>query len=197
MPSLSRRVDEHRTNHIIRNFRQLRRGVFGYVSWRSRETMIGDTAALNMSFSATKNTVLAALVATFPCVGFLVFCNGILPVGAMAVLVVRFLSLRDPGALIFVIPLALESALYLFLLNKLAHRLTRVIQRDPKRAMIFMCVFLAACATWSVVPINTFDCMDGHAGTRCSALRMYFGWLRETKPGTSLYSEAKCGDFGW
>jgi len=60
-----------------------------------------------------------------------------------------------------------------------------------------MLLFLAVCAIWTVVPINTFDCMDGHPATRCSALRMYFGWLRETKPGTSLYSEAKCGDFGW
>ena len=150
-----------------------------------------------MSFSATKNTVLAALVATFPCAGFLLFCSGILPVGAMAVLIVRFFSLRDPSGLIFVVPLALESALYLFLLNKLARGVTRIIQRDPQRAMIFIFVFLAACAIWTVVPINTFDCMDGHAVTRCSALRMYFGWLRETKPGTSLYSEAKCGDFGW
>lgn len=150
-----------------------------------------------MSFNTTKNTVLAALVAAFPCFGFLVFCSGFLPVGAMAVLAVRFFSLRDPGGLIFLIPLALESALYLFLLNKLAHRVTRIIQRDPKRAMVFTLVFLAACVAWTVVPINTFDCMDGHPVTRCSALRMYFGWLRETKPGETLYSEAMCGDFGW
>lgn len=57
----------------------------------------------------------------------------------------------------------------------LAYRVTRIIQRDPKRAAAFLLVFLAACVVWTVVPINNFDCMDGHPVTRCSALRMYFG----------------------
>jgi hypothetical protein len=39
--------------------------------------------------------------------------------------------------------------------------------------------------------------MDGHGVKRCSALRMYFGWMRSRAAGTSLYVDARCGDFGW
>jgi hypothetical protein len=31
----------------------------------------------------------------------------------------------------------------------------------------------------------------------CRALRLYFGWLREPGASESLYSGARCGDFGW
>jgi hypothetical protein len=39
--------------------------------------------------------------------------------------------------------------------------------------------------------------LDGHAVKRCTALRMYFGWMQRRAAATSLYVDAQCGDFGW
>jgi hypothetical protein len=150
-----------------------------------------------VSLRPVKNTVLAGLVVAFPCYVFLLFCNGVLPVGAMAILAVRLILKRDPAALILLIPLVLEAAIYLFVLNKLAQRITRHVHRDSSRTRILVLAFLAGSIAWTIVPINAFDCMDGHPLTRCSAFRMYLGWLRQTVPGSTLYQRARCGDFRW
>ena len=65
------------------------------------------------------------------------------------------------------------------------------------RVPLLASALLAGCLVLTALPINAFDCMDGHPVTRCSALRMYFGWTRSRPAGTSLYTEAQCGDFGW
>jgi hypothetical protein len=146
---------------------------------------------------ATKNVILAGLVVALPCFVFLLFCSGFLPVAAMAVLAGRLVESGDPAALVLLIPLILEAGIYLFVLNKVAYVVARYVHRDRRRPRAVLLSLLAGCVAWTVLPVNTFDCMDGHGATRCSALRMYFGWMRSRAPGTSLYVDAQCGDFGW
>ncbi len=145
----------------------------------------------------TKNAILAGLIVAFPCFVFLLFCKGVLPVAAMAILSGRFLATRDLAALTLLVPLVLEAGVYVFILNRLARALARYAHRDARRAGAVLLVVLVACLAWTVLPVNTFDCMDGHRVKRCSALRMYFGWMRGRAAGTSLYTGAQCGDFGW
>jgi hypothetical protein len=164
---------------------------FSYFAGESEGTKISD-----FRVRVTKNAILAAFIVAFPCFVFLLFCSGLLPVAAMAVLAGRFLASRDPAALVFLVPLILEAGIYVFVLNKLAHVVTRYVHRDRRRTGAVLLVVLTGCL-WTVLPVNTFDCMDGHGVKRCSALRMYFGWMRSRAAGTSLYVDARCGDFGW
>jgi len=151
----------------------------------------------SMTAKAAKNAILAGLIVACPCFVFLLFCSGLLPVGAMAVLAGRLVASRDPGALVLLVPLMLEAGIYVFVLNKLAHVVTRYLHPDRPRASAVLLTLLAGCLASTVLPVNTFDCMDGHGVRRCSALRMYFGWTLRRAPGTSLYIDAQCGDFGW
>jgi len=146
---------------------------------------------------ATKNVILAGFIVAFPCFVFMVFCAGFLPVGAMAVLAGGMVDSGDPAVLILLVPLILEAGIYVFLLNKLALFVARYVHRDRRRGGPILIALLAGCLVWAALPVNAFDCMDGHGVTRCSALRMYFGWMRSRPPGTRLYTDARCGDFGW
>jgi hypothetical protein len=145
----------------------------------------------------TKNAILAGFILAFPCLVFLLFCGGFLPVGAMAVLAGRLVASRDPGSIVLLAPLVLEAGIYVFLLNMLARVVARYVDRDRRRAGTMVVTFWLGCLVWSALPVNTFDCMDGHPAQRCSTLRMYFGWMRSRPEGTSLYVDARCGDFGW
>src|SRR5262245_43939895 len=109
----------------------------------------------------------------------------------------RFLATRDLAALTLLVPLVLEAGVYVFVLNRLAQAVARYAHRDARRAGAVLLLVLVGCLAWTVLPVNTFDCMDGHGVKRCSALRMYFGWMRGRAAGTSLYTDARCGDFGW
>jgi hypothetical protein len=104
---------------------------------------------------------------------------------------------RDPGVLVLLVPLVLEAAIYLFVLNKLAQVVSRYLYREGRRTRSVLLTLMAGCLVWMLLPVNSFDCMDGHGVTRCSALRMYFGWMRTRSPGTSLCVDSRCGDFGW
>jgi hypothetical protein len=155
------------------------------------------TSDENARVKVTKNAILAGFIVAFPGFVFLLFCSGFLPVAAMAVFAGRLVASRDPASLALLVPLVLEASLYVFLLNKLANVVTRYVHRDRRRGGAILLTLLIGCVAWTALPVNTFDCMDGHAAKRCSALRMYFGWMRGRPAGTSLYVEAQCGDFGW
>lgn len=162
------------------------------------DRVVSDSASAERArIKATKNAILAGFIVAVPCFVFLLFCSGFLPIGAMAVLAGRLMATRDPGALVLLVPLVLEAGVYVFALNKLAHVVTRYVHRDRRRARAVLLTLLVGCLAWTVLPVNTFDCMDGHGVKRCSALRMYFGWMRARAAGTSRYVDAQCGDFGW
>jgi hypothetical protein len=146
----------------------------------------------------TRPAILAGLVVVFPCFVILPFCYGLLPVGAVAIQAVRLLriTLADPAALVLLAPLVIEAALYMYLLHKVAGWVARSIERNPGRARVALFTLVVAGITLIAVPINAYDCMDGHGLKRCSALHMYIGWAQK-RPVTAPYVEPECGDFGW
>jgi hypothetical protein len=137
-------------------------------------------------------------VAVFPCYVILPFCYGLLPVGAIAIQAVRLLpiTLADPAALILLGPLVIEAAIYTYLLHKVAGWVARSMERHPLRAKGTLFTLVIAGITLIAVPIDAYDCMDGHGLKRCSALHMYIGWT-EKRLITAPYIEPQCGDFGW
>jgi hypothetical protein len=145
-----------------------------------------------------RRAILAGLVAVFPCYVILPFCHGLLPVGAAAIQAVRLLliTLADPAALVLLAPLVIEAAIYMYLLHKVAGWLARSIERNPGRARVALFASVIAGIALIAVPINAYDCMDGHGVKRCSALHMYVGWVHK-RPITAPYVEPQCGDFGW
>src|SRR5512138_1083791 len=82
----------------------------------------------------------------------------------MAVLAGRLVASRDPGTVVLLVPLILEAGIYLFLLNKLAHLVTRSVHRNRRRAGAVRLKALTVCLAWTVLPVNAFDCMDGQCG---------------------------------
>jgi hypothetical protein len=154
-------------------------------------------SAENARVKATKNAILAGLIVACPCFVFLLFCNGFLPVGAMAILAGKLVASRDPGVLVLLGPLVLEGGIYVFVLNKLAHVVTGYLHRARWRTGAVLMMLSAGFLVSTMLPVNAFDCMDGHSLKRCSALRMYFGWMESRAAGTSGFVDPGCGDFGW
>jgi len=143
--------------------------------------------------------LFTTLLLTVPCYLFLVFCAGFLPVGTMIMFVAQLAtSGPDLAAIAFAIPIFLEAGVYAFLLRLLSLAIIRRLPSDPRKRRGVVALIFAGCVASAALPINLFDCMDGHGPTRCSALRMYFGWMRTPQvPESTLYSGARCGDFGW
>ena len=142
--------------------------------------------------------LFVTLLLTVPCLLFLVFCAGFLPVGAMIMFVAQLATSGDLVSIAFAIPTLLEAGVYAFLLRLLSLAIIRRLPSDPRKRRGVVALIFAGCVASAALPINQFDCMDGHGPTPCSALRMYFGWMRTPQvPESTLYSGARCGDFGW
>ena len=147
-----------------------------------------------MNMRLAHPVLFVTFLVTLPCFVFLLFCSGFLPVAGMAVLAARFVATLQPGVLLLLIPLMVEGVAYVVALHLIARAVVRRLPSDPRRARVAIGWIVAGCLLSTALPIQAFDCMDGHSVTRCSALQMYFGWLRARAPGETLYSGAQCGE---
>jgi hypothetical protein len=120
-----------------------------------------------------------ALLLLVPCPSFLVYCAGLLPVVALALVVVQFaeIMLRDPAAIFFAVGALIHVVVYGAFLYWLAGLLSRRVSvsqllkgwRGPMLAVVLLIAFIA--------PIYTFGCMDGASERWCSWFELHAGWL--------------------
>ena len=152
-----------------------------------------------MTSTLAHRLLFATLLLTAPCYLFLIFCGGFLPVGAMVVFASRLaMSGLALAAIAFAIPLLVEIGVYAYLLHLATRAIVQRLPADPEANRLAIALLIVGCLATTALPLNHFDCMDGHGPTRCSALLMYFGWMRTPQvPESTLYSGARCGDFGW
>jgi len=88
-----------------------------------------------------------------------------------------------------------QAAIYLFVFYKLAAMLSRRMARMSLMMQLLIVGVPAAVAFIS--PIDSFDCMDGHALTACAPFTMYVGWYRAPANPEIAWLRARCGDLGW
>jgi hypothetical protein len=117
-----------------------------------------------------------------PCPVSILFCNGLLPPAIVLGVIVTTLAREPYLGWVFAGPLALELALLLWLLRWIAKRL---VARLSERALT---ATVAAVLIAAMMPLYSWDCMDGHSLTRCSVPRMVLGMVAEGR---------QCGDLGW
>ena len=121
-----------------------------------------------------------ALLLLVPCPLFLVYCAGLLPVVALALVVVQFAEItqRDPVAIFFAVGVLIHVVVYAAFLYWLAGLLSRRVSvsqllkgwRAPMlAAVVLLIVFIA--------PIYTFDCMDGASERWCGWFELHAGLL--------------------
>jgi len=135
--------------------------------------------------------LFVAMLATFPCPSFFVFCGGLLPATALGLEFVNFAAIawRDPAALVFVVAALLNLAVFgvglYWLARFLSHQLSSRGMLGDRRAWIaLMAIFLIL----AVLPVYSFDCMDGAPLQWCNWYDLHLGWFRRG---------AACGDFHW
>ncbi len=141
------------------------------------------------SMSPNRRFWFLALLLLVPCPSFLVYCAGVLPVVALALVVVQFaeIALRDPAAIFFAVGLLIHVVVYGAFLYWLAGLLSRRVSvsqllkgwRAPMLAAVVLLIVFTA-------PIYTFGCMDGASERWCSWFELHAGWLGAVE---------SCGDF--
>ena len=129
-----------------------------------------------------------AMLLVVPCPAFLIYCAGLLPVLALALEVVQLadVAVRDPVAIIFAAGLLLHVIVYAAVFYWVADVLSRRVSlsRFPngQRGSV---ISVLAVLILVLVPMYTFDCMDGATARWCSWFELHTGWL----------SGDSCGDF--
>lgn len=135
--------------------------------------------------------LFVAMLVTVPCPSVLLFCNGLLPVSGLALGLVSFVVVasRDALALIFAIVTLVYGVIYgaclYWLAGLLARRLASYRVLAGGRATG---ILLAALLVLAVLPMYSFDCMDGASSRWCNWYELHAGWFG--------VAEA-CGDFHW
>lgn len=138
-----------------------------------------------------RRSLFVAMLVTVPCPSVLLFCNGLLPVSGLALGLVKFVAvaLRDPIALVFAIVIMVCGVVYSACLYWLAGLLSRRLSSSESlvgwRATG---IVLAALLVLAVLPVYSFDCMDGASLQWCNWYELHVGWFG--------VGEA-CGDFHW
>lgn len=131
------------------------------------------------------------MLATVPCPSAFLLCNGLLSVSALSLVIVTFVAqgAKAPISLAFAAVGVLYAAAYTACLYWLAGFLSRKMAAHPilsawhaRELLIAALLFLA------MVPVYSFDCMDGHPLRWCNGYELHVGWFGGA--GT-------CGDFHW
>ena len=135
--------------------------------------------------------MFVAMLATVPCPSVFLFCNGLLPVSGLGLALVKFalVAVRDPPALVFAIVAMLHGVVYGACLYWLAGVLSRRLSSfrtlaGPRASWQLVAVLLVL----AVLPVYSFDCMDGASSRWCNWYELHVGWFGGAKA---------CGDFHW
>ncbi len=131
-----------------------------------------------------------AMLAAVPCPSVFLLCNGLLPVSGLGLVFVNFaaVGLRDSLALIFAVVALVHAAAYgaglYWLSGFLARRLSDRLLAGWRGSRLL----IAALLVLAVLPVYSFDCMDGASSRWCNWFQLHAGWFRLTEA---------CGDFHW
>ena len=126
--------------------------------------------------------VWTLLTVATPCPVSMLFCNGLLPPAVVFGVIANNLAREPYLGWVVAAPLALEVALLLWLLRWIAKRL---VARLSGRALA---VTAAGVLVVAMMPVYSWDCMDGHSLTWCSVPGMLRAAVTEGR---------QCGDLGW
>jgi len=154
-------------------------------NWRRSQRLAG------MIQKRGRHLLLVAMLATVPCPSVFLFCNGLMPVSALGLGLVKFVAvaLRDPIALVFAIVAMLYGVVYGTCLYWLAGFLSRklpsyrILTGWRARGLL-----MAALLILAILPVYSFDCMDGRSSRWCNWYELHAGWFGAAEA---------CGDFHW
>jgi hypothetical protein len=126
------------------------------------------------------------LTVPFPC--FFLFCSGVLPVSGLGLTLLWFgTTTGDPAALIFVVPALFYIVLYGAFLRWLAGFFSRRVVSHPALAGRYpRQLLIAALLVLAILPVYSFDCMDGRSLQWCNWYDLHF---------RSGGQASVCGDF--
>jgi hypothetical protein len=132
-----------------------------------------------MTARGTQFLLLATLLVTMPSPVYALLCAGLLPVFTQMLLMGRILHHFDPV-------LAVAMAGSIVLGTAISYWVAWIVARriGPK---IVLYALMPAILVLGAVPLYSFDCMDGHAYTACSAYRIYL---------EMFVGDNACGDVG-
>ena len=136
-----------------------------------------------------RHLLFVAMLVTVPCPSVFLFCNGLLPVSGLSLGLVSFaaVALRDSIALVFAIVAMLYGIVYGAGLYWLAGFLSRHLfvsrVRNGWRARGLV---MAALLIPVILPLYSFDCMDGASSRWCNWYELHAGWFGAAEA---------CGDF--
>jgi hypothetical protein len=137
-----------------------------------------------------RRSLFIAMLLTVPCPSFFLFCMGLMPVSAQGLGLAKFASeaVRDPPALVFAIAALFYVVVYGACLNWLAGFLSRRLSDRILIGWRASRLLMAALLVLAVLPVYSFDCMDGASSRWCNWYELHVGWFGGAEA---------CGDFHW
>jgi hypothetical protein len=137
-----------------------------------------------------RRSLFVVMLVTVPCPSVFLFCNGLLPVSAQGLGLAKFVSeaFRDPPALVFAIAALLYVVVYGACFNWLAGFLSRRLSDRILIGWPASRLFMASLLVLAVLPVYSFDCMDGASSRWCNWYELHVGWFGAAEA---------CGDFHW
>ena len=136
-----------------------------------------------------RRSLFVALVLTFPCPIIVLLGWGLLPVSALALPFVNLIAagftnpLALVGALVVVVYAVVNGALLYWLAGVLSRRLSSDRFQPAGRARRLT---IAALVVLALLPVYSFDHMDGASLRWCNWYELHLGFFRAVEP---------CGDF--
>ena len=136
-----------------------------------------------------RRSLFVAMLLTFPCPIIVLLGWGLLPVSALALPFVNLLvaGVRNPlaliGVLVVVVYAAVNGAFLYWLAGVLSRRLSSDRFQPAARARRLTIVAIVVLA---LLPVYSFDHMDGASLRWCNWYELHLGFFRAVEP---------CGDF--
>jgi uncharacterized membrane-anchored protein len=142
-----------------------------------------------MTIPQDRRWLFVTMLLTFPCPIIVLLGFGLLPVSALALPFVSFVvaGFTNPfaflGALLVVVYVVLNGACLYWLAGFLARRLSSERFQPEARARGLV---IAALVILALLPVYSFDHMDGRSLRWCNWYELHLGFYRVVEP---------CGDF--
>lgn len=128
-----------------------------------------------MTLTHGSRLLFATMLVTVPFPCLFLLCYGVLPVSGLGLTVLWFGTTADPVALIFVVPALFYIVLYGAFLRWLAGFVSRRVVLHPALAGRYpRQLLIAALLILAILPVYSFDCMDGRSLQWCNWYDLHF-----------------------
>ena len=137
-----------------------------------------------MTDKRARNSLFVVMLATVPLPSVFLFCNGLLPVSALALTLLNFLA--ESGSLVLI--LAFVALLYVTIYGIFLYWLAGFLLRrlGALTSWPMAALPIGALLVLAILPVYTFDCMDGAPTHWCNWYELHGAWFGVTE---------RCGDF--